>query len=123
MQWLKHAFAVDPEGAAEPDEAQRSAAEAVCRQVVRRHLTTPALICLESLRPLNYLIAQGMHATMPLVSVLTGADGPRRFATFLEHRGSFDYLCRRIEELEAEAVAKESQEGSDLIPSEPTDGK
>lgn len=108
MQWLKHAFAVDSADVAEPNEGQRSAAEAVCRQVVRRRLTTPALICLESFRPLNYLIAQGMHAAMPFVSMLTAADGPRRFATFLEHRGSFEYLCRRIEELEAEAARRES---------------
>ena len=109
MQWLKHAFAVDSAEPVEPDEAQRVAAEALCRQVVRRHLTTPALVCLESLRPLNYLIAQGMHATMPFLSLLSRADGPRKFATFLEHRGSFEYLCRRIEQLEAEATLKDLQ--------------
>ena len=109
MQWLKHAFAVDPPNAAQPDETQQRAADAVCREIVRRHLTTPALVFLESMRPLNYVIAHGLHFAMPFVSVLTRAEGPRRFATFLEHRGSFEYLCRRIEELEADALSRERQ--------------
>lgn len=109
MQWLKHAFAVDPPGPADPTPQQRDAVDAVCRQIVKRHLTTPALVFLEMSKPLNYLGSQAMHFFAPVLSVLSGGQGHRHFAAFLEHRGSIDYLCRRLEELEAEAVAKNAQ--------------
>ena len=103
MQWLKHAFAVDAPGTAEPTMEQRGAADAVCREIVRRRLTTPALLFLEMSRPLNYLGAQALHFFAPFVSVLTTGDGHRHFARFLEQRGSVDFLCARLEQLEAEA--------------------
>lgn len=101
MQWLKHAFAVDPPGAAEPTPEQAAVIDRVCREVVRRGLATPALLSLETCRPLNYLGSQALHFFAPVVSALTDARGYHLFAEFLENRGSVDYLCRRIEEIEA----------------------
>jgi hypothetical protein len=100
--WLKHAFAVD-RGAHELTPEQRAAAERVCREIVRRHLTTPALAFLEMSRPLNYLGAQALHFFSPFIGALTDAEGHRHFAAFLERRSAVEYLCRRIEELEAES--------------------
>ncbi len=108
MQWLKHAFAVDPPGPSEPTPEQRHAVDAVCRQIVKRHLTTPALVFLEMSRPLNYLGSQALHFFAPVLSVLSKTGGHRHFAAFLEQRGSIEYLCRRIEELEAEATRHEA---------------
>lgn len=103
MRWLKHAFSVDPPGPAKPTPEQEAAVDKVCAEIVRRHLTTPALVFLEMSRPLNYLGAQALHFFAPFVAVLTDAEGHRHFAAFLEQRGSVDYLCGRIEELEAAA--------------------
>ncbi len=107
---LKHAFAVDAPGAVEPTNAQRPAVEWICTQIAKRHLSTPGLIFFEMVRPLNYLGAQVMHFTRPGV----WAIAPRRiyggyihFAEFLEQRGSLEYMCRRIEELEAEYSQRE----------------
>ena len=108
MKWLKHAFAVDPPGPAEPTPDQRDAVDRVCQEVVRRHLTTPALLFLEMSRPMNYLGSQTMHFFQPMIAALTNSAAPRHFAEFLEHRGSIDYICRRIEELESEATRKET---------------
>ncbi len=102
LDWLKHAFAVDP-GSDEPTPEQRAAAERVCREIVRRRLTTPALAFLEMSRPLNYLGAQALHFFSPFIGALTDAEGNRHFAAFLERRSAIEFLCRRIEELEAEA--------------------
>jgi len=104
VKWLKHAFAVDPPGPAEPTEEQRAAVDKICREIVRRHLTTPALLFLEMSRPLNYIGSQTMHFFQPLIGVLTDSKGPEHFALFLEKRGSIEYICRRIEDLEAEAT-------------------
>lgn len=102
MNWFRHAFALDPPGPAEPTEAERPIAERLCREIVRRQLTAPALAFLEMSRPLNFLAANAIHFFSPVLSALTG-DEHRRFAEFLERRGSIEYLARRIEELAREA--------------------
>ncbi len=107
MKWLKHAFAVDPPGPADPTPEQRKAVEKVCREVVRRHLTTPALLFLECARPLNYIGSQMMHFFQPMISVFTDTEGPKQFALYLERRGSIEYICRRIEDLEHEATKRD----------------
>jgi hypothetical protein len=99
FDWLKHAFAVEPEGPLEPSEAQRSVVERLCRQVVGRGLTTPALVFLETVRPLNYVSSQVLQFFRPVLAVLADPAACRELAEFLEHRGSIDFLCRRIEEL------------------------
>ncbi len=109
---LKHAFAVDPEGTAEPTPAQQEAVDWVCRQVAKRHLTTPGLVGLEMLRPLNWIASQGMHFFSPGVWIVTPGQlhlQYKQFATFLEQRGSIEYLARRIEHFEQEFERQEKQ--------------
>lgn len=102
FHWLKHAFALEPPGPAEPTEPQRAAIDRVLRLVVARELTTPALMFLESVRPLNYLSAQTLHFFSPFVSALGDARAWDEFAQFLERRGAIDFLCQRLEELDRE---------------------
>jgi len=101
VHWLKHAFAVETPGAAEPTEQERELVERLCAAIVRRRLTPAALVFLEMARPLNFLGAQALHFFMPFVSAVTDADGPKHFAAFLEKRGSIEYITRRLEELES----------------------
>lgn len=101
MEWLKRAFAIDPPGPATPTELQKAVVDRICREIIKRRLTTPALLFLESWRPMNYLSAQALHYFAPLVSVLADAQQYTAFADFLAQRGSVDYLCVRIEELES----------------------
>ena len=102
---LKHAFAVESDAAVEPTESQRLLVDRLCREIVRRQMTTPALLVLESSRPLGFLAAQTIHFFTPLISAVTDADGHKQLAGFLEQRQSIEYLCRRLEELEAEPSA------------------
>src|SRR5260370_35639161 len=100
FDWLKHAFSVEPDGPVEPTAAQRSVVERLCRQVVGRGMTTPAILFLETVQPLNYVSSQVLQFFRPVLTVLADPAACRELAEFLEHRGSIDYLCRRIEELE-----------------------
>ncbi len=103
--WLKHAFAVDPPGPAEPTDAQREPVDWFCRQIAKRHLTTPALIGLEMSRPLNFISSSAMHFFSPAVWAIAKQqtlENYNNFAQFLENRGSVDYLCARIEHFEKE---------------------
>ena len=68
-------------------------------------MTTPGLIMLEVLRPLNWLGAQAMHVASPGVWAISRRGrhaNYEHFAKFLEHRGSMEYLSRRIEYFENE---------------------
>ena len=67
--WLKHAFAVDPPGPAQPTQAQALIVERVCREVVKRQLTTPAIMALEMARPLNHLSAQVLTFFQPFIAI------------------------------------------------------
>ena len=85
----------------EPSEAQRVLVEKLCREVVRRGLTTPALLMLEMGRPLNYVSAQFLHFIQPFATIILDTDGYQQLTQFLEQRGSIDYVCRRLEAAEA----------------------
>jgi hypothetical protein len=107
MNWFRHAFALDPPGPAEPTEAERPIVDRLCREIVRRHLTQPALLFLEMSRPLNFLAANALHFFSPILSALLTGDEPKRFAEFLERRGSIDFLGRRIEQFQRQSQAAE----------------
>ena len=115
MNWreqLRNAFAVDKPGVAEPTERQREICDRVCKVVVRRGMTLPALMALEMGRPLNFVASQAIHFFSPIISVVL--DGPTvdEFATFLEQRGSVEYLCQRLEHWDRvgpDAVETESE--------------
>ncbi len=102
MKWLKHAFATDPPGPAQPDKTQRALLEKLCREVVRRRLTTPVLLMLEMNRPLNYVSAQLLHYLQPIVAIIADTANYQKLTAFLEQRGSIDYVCQRLEAIETE---------------------
>ena len=99
---LKHAFDIGDSENYNPDEKQKIIVDKVCREVVNRHLAMPATILLETFRPLNYIGSQVMHFFQPIISTVLPGDGYTDFSQFLEQRGSVDYLCQRINEIEDE---------------------
>lgn len=105
MKWLRYAFAVDKPGPADPTPLQQPAVDWACIQIAKRRLTTPGLIFLEMSRPLNFLGAQAMHFLRPgfwAIASQTSHEGYVQFSEFLEHRGSMEYLARRVEFFESE---------------------
>lgn len=108
MKWFRNAFAVDAEGSLEVTPRQKEIVDKLAKSLVRRRLTTPALFALEMGRPLNFIGSQAMLFFQPIVSVLFDTEGYREFARLMEHRESVAYLCERIETIEAEAMAIES---------------
>lgn len=109
---IRHAFAIEDAADFEPTEREAAAAEKVCREVVRRRMTVPAVMLLEMSRPLNYLGAQALHFFQPFGTVLIEPGSWETFANFLERRGSVEYLARLIEDVEAERVDAETADAS-----------
>jgi len=65
--------------------------------VQRRGLATPAVLWLESLRPLSFVGAQAMHALTPFVQLLKSGARFERLAAIFEERGHLERLLRLIE--------------------------
>ena len=101
MSWWKHAFAVEPEGPATPTPEQQQVIDLWCRRITERGLALPATLFLESSRPLGPLAAQSLVFLQPWFEMAIDRRQLQLLTAFLEHRGSFDYLCRRLEELSA----------------------
>jgi hypothetical protein len=94
----------------------------IARELVGRRLTTPAIVFLESVKPLNFVGSQFLLFLDPLLKVFlgkeTGSAGQepglpsagwssdyRRFVALLEKRETIERLIVQIEEAE-EAVSR-----------------
>ena len=94
---LRHAFAVEPPGPASLSEAEAAVVGRIADEVVRRGMVVPALLALESFRPLNAIGANAMHALTPFVSVVRDPASFATLAALLERRGSVEAICLVIE--------------------------
>ncbi len=98
LKELRHAFAVGPNPASEK-RALPSSLERLAQSIVDRGMETPAIILLESVRPLNFVTGQTMLAAWPLIKMAHDWTDYREVATALEDRRMLGDLTARIEEL------------------------
>ncbi len=99
-QYCAHAFAVSPPESA-ITKADEALAEKAAAFIVARKLTAPAIMVLETGRPLNYIGSQLLTFLSPFVSIIFSTRAEfDRFARFLEKRESIPCLIRHIETLE-----------------------
>ena len=100
FQWLRHAFAIEKAGPPIPTSNQAAAIDAVCREIIRRQLTLPAQMVLESSAPLHFVTGQMIRFVEPFLGVALEPTEIREFATFIEKRGALEYISHRLEELQ-----------------------
>ncbi len=86
-------------------DAQAAAVDRVARFVVRFHLTVPAVLALESIRPLSFAGSQFMHVLSPSITVFLSTEDWDQLAHLLEDRRGLDYMLARIEALDAEQAS------------------
>lgn len=75
---------------------------------VRKRMTTPAILFLESVRPLNFVGSQVMVFFAPVVNVVFNMPEWNELQAVLERRESIAYVLDLIEEKEAEYLTEES---------------
>lgn len=96
-QEFVHAFALAPiESALAPEDTVLL--EKVARMIVKRGMTVPALLFLESLEPLNFLGSQVMHGLRPFLDLVCDAADMERLAVMLERRDGVARLIALMQE-------------------------
>ena len=102
MKWKKfkaafaHAFAYD-DGRDEISEEDIAVLDKVASFVVRRRLTAPAILLLESTEPLNFVGSSLMSFFRPILAVGFKMNEYERFERLLEKRCMLGLLVERIE--------------------------
>ena len=110
-EWFKSRKPVDVAAATEADSAQKQAEAEIMRRlaakVVEWQMTVPAILFLESVKPLNYIGAQAMVFFEPFVQTLFNLKDYDTLRIMMEKRENVEVLLLKIEELDAEALRKE----------------
>jgi hypothetical protein len=74
----------------------------LARKIVDRGLSAPAVIFLESTKPLNFVGCQALNFLEPLVQSVFGIKSYTEFTQLMENRSNIEKLILKIEELEEE---------------------
>jgi hypothetical protein len=113
MQWLRHAFAVEKAAAFVPTDAERALIDRLAAELSRRQLTLPAMVLLESVRPLGSIAAQAIWFSYPWFAALFDASGLKVVGQLLERPGGADWM---IDELEASRFGEPGASATGVCP-------
>jgi hypothetical protein len=91
---FKHAFATE---GAKLEDCDTALISKLADFVVRRNMSVPAVMFLESVRPLNYVGSQTMVFFKPILSRFFTREEYDKLATILEKREVIDLLIKEIE--------------------------
>ena len=108
---VKNAFAMPPPLVLTDED--RALVEKVAAIVVKRRLTVPAILMLETGRPMNFIASQFLVFIQPFATMLLNPREYERFASILEHREGVEVLIQALSRLDAEgsrSVMKETVE-------------
>ena len=86
--------------------------ERVAARVVELHLEVPAILTLESVRPLSFVASQAMIFFQPLVQALLRFGDYQRFAALAERRDALEALTALIERRAEESRAARGAKGA-----------
>ena len=101
LKWLKHAFAVETDQIAIPNATQSKVIDMVCHEIIRRGMTFPTQMLLETSAPMHFLSGQMLRIAEPVLGAIIDQNTVREFATFVERKGAIEYICRRLDQLQS----------------------
>lgn len=84
-----------------PDAAADAALlERIAREISRRHMATPAILFLESFKPMNFVGSQLLLFLDPIIGIFLTIPEYSRFVRLLEDRDTIERLIVCIERAE-----------------------
>ena len=92
---LRRAFSID-NGSKGLDEQDLAIVKKLASFVIKRGMAEPALIFLESMRPLNFIGSQAMVFLRPILTTFFSPKDYERLSQILEKRASIDILIEEI---------------------------
>lgn len=108
---FKDAFALHPEGdKPKLTEKQAELLDKLAKKVVEYRMTVPAIMFLETVKPLSYIGSQTMVFFEPMVKAVFNVAEYDEFRIILEDRRNVEELLVRIEKFDREALEKEKAE-------------
>ncbi|MBQ7568184.1 hypothetical protein IJT17_05190 [bacterium] len=84
------------------EEEKREFLERTAAAIVRRHLTVPAVLALESLRPMSFIGSQALLVLSPMLSLAVSARDLQTLYSLLEERNGIELLLEFIEKYDSE---------------------
>ena len=81
-----------------PEDEQRALLEKLAQWVVSRNLTTPAILFLETGKPLNFLGSQLLIAFSPFIQAFFKGEQYQKIALILEKDENVELLIELIEQ-------------------------
>ncbi len=105
---FKDAFALHPEGdKPKLTERQAELLDKLARKVVDYRMTVPAIMFLETVKPLSYIGSQTMVFFEPMVKAVFNVAEYDEIRILMEDRRNVEELLTRIERFDREALEKE----------------
>ena len=90
----------------EGDEDYTDFMNGIAREIVQRQLTVPAIIFLETIKPLSFLGNQLLIFANPVVSLVVRTGNYYKFVRMIENRENIEKLTVAIEEENAREVQR-----------------
>lgn len=105
---FKDAFALHPEGD-KPKLSEKQAAllDKLAKKVIEYRMTVPAIMFLETVKPLSYIGSQTMVFFEPMVKAVFNVAEYDEIRILMEDRRNVEELLVRIEKFDGEALEKE----------------
>jgi len=94
IEGFKHAFTTE---GVKLEDCDTDLIRKLADYVVRRNMSVPAVMFLESVRPLNFVGSQAMVFFKPIISRFFTSAEYDKLATILEKREVIDLLIKEIE--------------------------
>ncbi len=98
-----------PAGQPPLPEEERAVIDKLARKVVEWQMTAPAIIFLESMKPLNFIGSQTMVFFEPIVQSVFAFKDYETVRVALEKRETIEILLQRIESIDAEEHARQKR--------------
>lgn len=104
-------------------ERQKELLTKIAGQIVKRKLTTPAIMFIESIKPLSFVGSQALIFMQPIVQAFLNRKEYDEFAVLMEDRDNVELLLQEIERQEAEWQAREKAERDEAKKLRKTEGR
>lgn len=92
-------------------EDKEAALEEIAQRVVREGMAAPAIVFLETAKPISFMTGQAAIVATPLLGGFIEPMRLERYADLFSDREFIERLIRRIEELEAERAGARKDKG------------